>query len=486
MPTDAQLSWAEIRDFAGGLWTVNDQLMPPNAAQVMTDCYPTPGGGLRAWYKPTTFVTTGVANPTNERVRCIFVHENAANGANDNYLLTYNTVDTQCRLYRMNETAGAVVWTNIKTFAAGLDPDNISATAYNTSDGNLYAVFSLGTAAAGGGAGDGGMWSVRFSDGNIVKRTSSSGFTVNYQSRIVTAVGSVLHYTDPGVWTNIDTNLAPVDINEGQPNIMFMAAFSPGDLVVFKEGAPIYLVEGDLFAYTVRQMNGSRPVQVGGPNVVRGPQGLIFRAGSDGVFETPDGSFLSPLSRAISSQSWTLTNPLVWTHHWLMAFGNGLVLDYDSHAWFNFSGITSSGYGFPLRRLAGVFFSDNTAPFTLWKVIPSDGRTDNRAETYTWKSAPLRDPTGRQIEIRAVQVTARSTNTSTSTITVTVNGVSRTIACDSSGRGSITFYFLARRETLDVQVVAASNATGVEAPRIEVVRVGSRGGHFLTTGSDVG
>lgn len=483
MPTDGQLSWAEIRDFSAGLWTVNDQLIPPNGAQVMTDCFPSPAGGLRAWFKATSFTTSGISNTTLERPRFLFAHENYDGaGHNDNYLLTYNTSDTRCRLYRMDEASSAV-WTQIQLHAGGNDPGTVHPTAFINSSGVKFLVYSLGAAQ---GA-DNGSWSVRNDTGAISHFSTFGSYAFNYQSRICSVQGSTIQYSDPGGFTNFDTNIAPVDINEGQPNIMFVATFSPGDLIVFKEGAPIYLVEGDLFNYSVRQMNGSKPVQIGGPNVVRGPQGVIFRAGSDGIYETPDGSMLNPLSQALSSQEWTTTAGIVWSHHWLLSFANARVLDYDSKGWFTTSILPSgAGVAFPLPRLGGVFFSDNGAPFTLWKVIPSDGRTDNRAESYTWKSSPLRDPSGRQIEVRAVQVVAKSTNGATSTITVTVNGVARTIACDSGGRGSITYYFLARRETLDIQVDAASNASGVEAPRIEALRIGTQGGHFLTTGADVG
>jgi hypothetical protein len=259
---------------------------------------------------------------------------------------------------------------------------------------------------------------------------------------------------------------------------------------VFKEGAPIYLVEGDLNNYTVRQMNGSKAAQISGAHAVRGPMGVIFVAGTDGVYETPDGSQIMPLSGAISARDWQTTNPIAWQNHWLFCGGNGHMFDYDSHAWFNYTAITNNDAAVArLPRLGGFFFADNpagAAALTLWKVIPQDGRTDNRAESYTAKTGPLRDNSGRQTEIRAVQVYARSFNGATSTVTVTVNSVGQTLACDSSGRGSLTFYCLARREELDITVTAASNASGVAAPDIEVVRFAGQPGHFLRQVADVG
>lgn len=485
MPADLNLKYVELRDFSAGLWTVNDQLLPPNGAVTMTDCYATPAGGLRSWYKPTTVTTTGISSTTNEAPRCIFAHSDVDGAGNDdNYLITYNATDTFCRLYRMDQSASQTTWTLVHTFVGGLDPGPITCCALNLSNGDLLFVWSFGANAQGT---DHGTWYLRHGDGALSHITTIGGFVAAYQSRLLIANGSSIAYSDPGALTNITVNTAPVDISEGQPQIVMMATFSPGDLLVFKEGAPIYLVEGDLFNYTVRQMNGSKPAQIGGMNVVRGPNGILFRAGSDGVYETPDGSTLLAKSLNISSQSWITNEPMVFSHHFLMSFQNGLVLDYDTGCWFTTSALPSThGAAYRLPRLGGVLFTDNSSPFTIWRIIPADGRTDNRMETYTWKSGPLRDPTGRQIEVRSVEIYARSTNGATSTIAVTVNGVTNTLACDSSGRGGLTYYFLQRREDLDVQVVAASNQVGTEAPRIEVVRVGTRTGHFLTDAADAG
>src|SRR5579863_6773491 len=166
MPTDGNLQYIEIRDFSAGLWTVADQLMPPNAAQQMIDCYAVPSGGLRAWYKATSYTTAGITSTTNEAPRMLYAHENIVGTSvgNDNYLLTYNASDTKCRLYRLDESHGIVSWNLIKTFAGGADPADITATSYyagSFSTANLYLVFSLGANAQGA---DSGVWSVKYSD----------------------------------------------------------------------------------------------------------------------------------------------------------------------------------------------------------------------------------------------------------------------------------------------------------------------------------
>lgn len=493
MPVDNNLQWNEIRDFTPGKWSNFGQLMPPNAAQVMTDCYPLPTGGLRAWYKAASFPTTGIVSTTNELPRGMWVHELLPNRSgvgtnNDYYLVTFDTVSTFCRIYRMDQTAAGppVSWTLIKTTAAGLDPGLVYTCDYVQPDGQRFACFGFGAAAGV----DNGIWIVRYSDASITHLSNLHEQIIgNYQSRFI-AIGSVadgesniIKFTDPGTTANFATNKAPVDVGEGT-GISGFAAFSPGDLIVFKGSSPIYLVEGDLTNYTVRQMNGSK---MSGSLALRGPEGVIFLIQNDGVYMTPDGSYIMPLSKPINSGNFVPQSSLVFHNHWLFySRAGGQVMDYDTRAWFDTSIMQGNGFAQRLAKLPGFMFSDNTTPFTLWTVTCVDNASTSRAESWTWKSSPLRDPSGRQVEIRAVQVVARSFNGATSTIAVTVNGNTQTVACDSAGRGSITFYFRQRREVLDVQVVAASNQAGVQAPDIEVVRLGSQPGHFLRQVADVG
>lgn len=495
MPVDSHLTWAEIRDFTPGLWTSQDQLMPPNAAQVMTDCYPLAAGGLRAFYKPTAFTISGIVSPSTETAVALCLHEGLINRSgnglgNDYYLVTSDSVDTKTRWYRMDQTdtGPPVVWTLIKTTVAGLRPSFVYTANYILSNGDQLFVFGLGAA----NTTDNGVWTLRYSDGAFTHLLNGEQQLVaNYQSRLIVAGDrssgnpAVIQFTDPALLTNIATNAAPVDISEGREDITGFATFSPGDLIVFKAGAPIYLVEGDLTNYTVRQMNGSRQ---GGSFPVRGPDGVIFSVPTDGFYTTPDGSQIMPLSKALAASNISALS--IWHDHWLIT-SNGLILDYDTRAWFTSSFMSAS----IMARLSGglgglgpgMIFANAGASMSLWTMPIIGGATTGRAETYTWKSAPLRDPNGRQVEVRAIEIIARSKNGATSSVAVTVNGVTRTLACDSSGRGAMTFYFMARRETLDVQIVSASNAAGVEAPMIEALRVGTQSGHFLSGSvTDVG
>ena len=53
MPANHHLEWFEIKEF-GGLWTAGaSSLMPADRAQVLSGAHPQPGGGLRAFLRPT-------------------------------------------------------------------------------------------------------------------------------------------------------------------------------------------------------------------------------------------------------------------------------------------------------------------------------------------------------------------------------------------------------------------------------------------------
>jgi hypothetical protein len=58
VPINTHLDWIEV-DGKAGLWTAGAaSLMPATAAQIMSGCHPQPGGGLRAFLKPTAVPTT--------------------------------------------------------------------------------------------------------------------------------------------------------------------------------------------------------------------------------------------------------------------------------------------------------------------------------------------------------------------------------------------------------------------------------------------
>lgn len=504
MPIDSHLSWAEIRNFSPGLWTIGKEIMTPNAAQQMTDCYANPGGGLRAWFKPSTITTSGLVNAAQEACAGFFSRDGIPNRAgpgvgSDFYMLTINFTTGVCRLYRMDQTNSATTWSVIKTFAAvtapGL-PHWATWAVLNLNSGAVHVLMSLFQTST-----DDGVWSVNYSDGAVAKAVATpwSGPITVHQSRLIASGGGInqasLTFSDPGAETGLGTNIITTENSRNLGEIMGISSFSPGDLLVQKAGAPFFLVEGDLSNYTLRQMNDSKGTN-GWNSATFGPMGVIFACTQDGVYETPEGQLIMPLSKQLAgidinpqsivsnvANNWA---SMAFAKHWLM-LGNGLVYNYDTQTWFKSSFLTNANGGTVWAdRFLGTFYAaGGGVNFSLYSYNLSEDAI-HRCETYTWQSAPLRDPSGRQVELRSAEVYAYSTNGATSTITVTVNGVGRTIACDSSGRGAITFYFKERREELDITVLAASNATGIEAPRIETIRIGTQGGHFLTSAADAG
>lgn len=106
--------------------------------------------------------------------------------------------------------------------------------------------------------------------------------------------------------------------------------------------------------------------------------------------------------------------------------------------------------------------------------------SDLRESSFTWQSAPLRDPTGRSVEIREVQVYAKSYDAN-ATIAVTVNGVVKTqVVGDKGIPGSdqLSFLFREHAENLDVTLVSTAGTAGNEAPTVQAVRIGWRPLHM--------
>lgn len=493
-PANQHLAWQEVRDFSPGLWTVSTALMPPNAAQVMTDCYPSQGGGLRAWFKPSNISTTGIANLAQEAVIGMASRGGVAIRAgggdtSDRYLATYSSTDNNVRLYRMDLTAAATTWTLIKLFAAGLPaPNPMTFVVYQLVAGGVlgavHMIVNLYQTSA-----DDGVWSVNYADSAVAKILGANGGPVAvHQSRLIAGRndGNVA-FTGPGNET-FGTNLVVVEPSRQLSAVTGMQSYSPGDLLLFKRGAPIFLVEGDLTDYTLRQMNDSKnPNTLFTPSYT--PDGLAFVCGNDGIYITPEGQTIIPKSQALLPGTWVGTGTsfadvvigdVSFTGHWMVA-PRGYVMDYSTGAWFS-SSFLSGAAGVDGRHhcidraYQLILAATGGRSFSLYQYDTSED-TAHRAESFTWKSAPLRDPSGRQLQIREVQVAGQAFGAA-STVAVTVNGTARNSPV-ISGRFNESFLFRESAELLDVQVVSASNTVGVEAPMVEAVRIGSRSMHLI-------
>lgn len=498
MPPASHLRWAEIRDFSPGLWTVGEWLMPANAAQTMNDCYPQPGGGLRAWFKPTDFSVSGLETTTTKVIGLALHtgidHRSLGADANDYYLVSSNRSTGVVKWWRKDETnenpVGSGSWSAIKTWAAGAtSPHEAQHIPFILSDGTRHMCVSLFCAGS-----DDGLWSAKYSDGVVTSRlVAGAGPLTQHQARLVVAgaasTASKIYFSDAGSFTFGASSYIDIEpAKQGTENVLLLP-FAPADLYVGKSAAGFHMVQGDLTDPIVRSMTqhqylGERqtPMQT--------PAGITFIEPDNGVWATTMGNEFSRLDVQLGADGGpsdaadygVALGQLAYMHHWLVA-PRGFVFDFRTKSWFRTSPLASSFVQtvdtFNNALLAATYASGSDA-FALKQYTMTEGE-GTRYNTYTWKSAPLRDPNGRQLEIREVQVFCK-VNDSSAQVAVTVNGTTRTITGLAAGKHQLSFLFSERAEVLDVQVVPSAGSSSNEAPSIECVRIGSRGHHLLSHG----
>lgn len=474
MPVNDHLQWAEIKDFRPGLWTYGSSMhMPATAAQIMTDCYPMPAGGLRAALKPIAASVSGVS--TGETVTGYFTLPGALGV--DRYLWTQ--AGTTVKLYRMNSGAGEVTWTLRKTHAAN-STGPVMADSFVDSTGATYVVYSM----AGSGA-DAGVWSYTTSTNTVTQRLSGVGqvFVLCVQDdRIIVAVpftgtvfANTLRWSDSQSVSSFPAaNNLPIQVSRSMvSSIQTMLPIAPSDLLLGFSGTPWVLVEGDITNPIVRAMSDARTTN-GAQKGVYTPDGLAFKS-AESVFVTTDGRTFVDLADQINITD-IATGQMQYLNRILTA-GNGLTFDFDTRSWYKLGDVPAGnfGWGNVTNRLLSIVNGTSTTSFTIQDYFTSG---DSRKNTYTWKSAPLRAPDGRQVEIREVQVYAETLDTN-ATITVTVNGTAHTVTIAAASKQQMSFLYVERGEVLDVQIVPAAGSGANEAPRIEAVRIGTGTGHLL-------
>lgn len=484
VPSNSHLQWIDVRDFSPGLWEKGDWLIPAGGAQTMTDCYPQEGGGLRAFYKPTTIPATGIG--ANERLIGFFGygagHRTLPTTGTDYYCVTYSSSDFRPRIYRWDQTdATELQWRVITTLAVATAsnnaPNEVFFTAYVLSSGTVRILASINYVGT-----DTGIWAatqatVATSQTFAKIAGTAGGLIAIHQSRIVEARNSTIYFTGPGNET-FATDFVTIEPQRNLGNVKAIMAMAPGDLLVVTEGAGWFAVQGDLTSPTVRAMSSAH--SLGNPNqqLVDTGYGLAFIEDAGGIYLSNSGVSFDKLDAQLN----TPTQPgggvvsvgdLVF-HQDMLFCPRGYVFDFHTKAWFRQSLMTTGLLQFAVRNLA--LFTTLAGTTTIYRLATQDG--SSRSNSMTWKSPVLRHGSGRQIEIREVQVVAKS-YTGTSSIAVTVNGVTRTLGSLGVGTHHLAFLFRERGETLDVQVVSASGDSGTEAPSIETVKIGHRGGHLL-------
>lgn len=512
MPVHSHLKPIEIKDFSPGLWTNDDWLMPASGAQQIVDCYPQPGGGLRAFYKATAISTAGIVAPTKERALAVHGRGGipARSGApvdlTDRYLMTYlfdaaagAGSKARPRLYRMDGSNGETTWTQVKKPAA-------AEFGFATNDNNApsrprFRFFRLSAGAPNDqkvllqllyvGA-DSGLYSLNYNDLSaaqvatlqstlVTGATNPSGPLAIHQARVVIFAGNSerMVWSDPGTLNFGAANFLDVDGLQDLPNPVAIATIEPSDLFVMREGSPLMLVQGDITSPTVQSMvQGIFGGGAGQQDFGRTPDGMVLIT-NDGYIFMSNGSSVTKLSQAIKA----ISHPADYVGQGSVAYIDefifcplGLVYHVPTQSWFT------------QTQLAGTVL--NVEPYTnqLWGTVgegvsfglatmnPSPTAGAARVSSYTWKSAPLRANDARQIRIRQVDIALKSYDAN-ATVTVTVNGTANAIVLTATGKQTVQFLFGERAEVLDVTVTSAAGSGANEAPSIESVRIWTGNGH---------
>lgn len=512
MPVNNHLSAIEITDFAPGLWEASSHLMPPTAAQTMLNCHPQPGGGLRAFYKGTGMTTTGIANPTQERVLGLYARGSLDVRAGvglgqevDYYLMTYRYASgaTRPMLYRMDGTNGETSWTRIyrasgtnELTAASSDnnaPQKATFRYFRLLTGapnDNYVVVSLVYLTAYDGTGR-GLYRMNYNDLSSAQKminlstsisgdTYPSGALTVHQSRLIVSGLSdqqALLFTDPGTVTFSAANYLRVEPSADLSAIIAMHPNAPSDLLLLKEGAPMVAVQGDITDPVVQSMvEGIAAGTSGLQDFGRTPYGLTYISTGGGIYMT-NGSTVTPLSEQLGpfSQQADFVGPgdTNFLNGYLFA-PNGYVYDFETKAWFKQDRMAGALHNVE-RSTRQIWGSVATGvSFALRSISPFPGQQRN--DTYTWKSAPFRDPSGRELEVREVEIMTKA-YASGGSFTVTIGGVSRTVNLGASGVQGCRALFAVRGDALDITITANSGNSSVEAPSIEAVRVYTRAGH---------
>lgn len=506
MPTDRHLKLNEIIDFSGGLWEVNDWLMPANAFQEMTDCYPQSGGGIRAFFKSTAISASGIAEASIETPIGLFARggiplrsSGLGNGV-DRYLMTFKkaTGAYRPRLYRMDGSNNETTWTQIyhtsgtTEFNTETGDNNgqqkCTFRYFKTSAGVEYVLFTLAyNSTTPGGF---GLWRVDYATVSsalkaieisppITGATRPNGPIAVHQARVFVEGGeNILIWSDAGGITFSASNYLAVEPNQVLPNIVAIHPTPPSALLLIKEGAPMVNIHGDVAdSPTVYQLaEGLAPGGTGKQDVGRTPYGVTYVMANGHIYLTTGESVedLSPqLANFTGETDFVGTGDTNFIGEFLFA-PKGYVMHWPTKAWFK------------QTQLAGLLHNVEAQTRTIWgtvgtgasptfaEISPFPG--NSRLNTYSFKTAPLRSDDGRQIEIREVELVARSYDASAQ-LAVTVGASTVTKTLGTVGRQKVSFLFNTRDEMLDIRVVSTAGNSANEAPSVEAVRFKSRPGH---------
>lgn len=347
---------------------------------------------------------------------------------------------------------------------------------------------------------------------------------VEHQARLVGGYQDTLKFSAPG-----DENFAiagsgfvrlnpagiysedTTDFYEGV-FIAWMVSVPPGDLIVATRDGRIYNVQGNLGDPTVRELGRWTTMIPHQPAAT--PKGIYFILPNQGVTRLGTDGSAGLVSKDLLPAIWQDSSPgvslgqlagteryvFVPNRHTTTAHKNGaLVYDTETNAWFTSTHADDFTITNPTLMQADL----NTQDSGIWVVsgatlnnsaspllfhfrtgavrsvaAPGLYASESRASTWEYKSAPLREPSGRHLVIREVRIPAFAFNNNVSTLAVTVNGVTITKTLPA-GSSTQVFMFRQQAKSLDVNIKSKSNDTAIEAPLVEGYRVGWRSGPMI-------
>lgn len=303
--------------------------------------------------------------------------------------------------------------------------------------------------------------------------------------------------------------------------IAWICPVPPSDLMVCTLGGRLFNIQGDLLDPVVRELG--RWAETAWQQPVLTPYGVACMSPNYGVQllqPSGDNKLLSPqLSPALwrmngaagGSNALIGMGRLAFSRSLLFcpnfspsvqhsggltntANSNGaLIYDFDSDSWFTGphadDAVITGGSVFAAADhttgnsgvwllAAQTFNGTGNAAYKIATGGSTLGSSaaERRATTWEAVTAPLRDPSGRQVEIRQIRLNIVALN-SVSTVAVTVNGTTNT-ATLVDGAQVITLDFRERAQYLDIKIKAKSNTTA-EAPILESMAFGWQAGHLI-------
>lgn len=506
MPQNEHLRWTDVTDFSKGLWTADSGfLMPADAFQTMQDCYPKQGGGLRAFFKPTTTTVASLSSTSRVVGLCDFTSSTSTTFMALTLDLGTGALTAWSRLHT------DVAWTSRKVFAApagGLVSNSFAQIVqYVDSSGNRYFAIGIGQLPGGGDTGI-WLWNINTAVWSQIANAADAIDLpiVMYQNRLVCRANGLfgtntrLRWTDPGGITFPAANYIDLVNVQGdhESAIAALVPYNPSNLLVAQAASGWTLMSGDISDPIVTQMGDNHAPNIShGQGVALMANGPVFLDPNSGMYVAQNNATtFNRLDPELAPYNPGVLAPLqsVFYKDFLFVPG-GRVMHVPSSAWFTLSEGTGSnetdyahalrydskGYG-TFTSPVGVYLPQFQDSFKINRYVIDEaiaGATTGRYETFTVKTAPLREPSGRQIAVREVEVLVNSHNTAAS-VAVTVNGVTKTRTAIGSGKKVLPFLFGERGPYLDVQVVPNSNVTNTEAPILEGLRIGARAdGHQI-------